>query len=133
MIYIKSFNEDLNINDALEYLKLCFIDMSDEYGIYVENDLGEDNDGISISYIDDNDQFMITTPMVWVKGVTGGLKKAKFGFESIESLVNYGELFLKFSKCIEEGLSKFSSRYNFEHSMTLTDFINVYIYNVEEK
>lgn len=139
MKHLNKFNEALDKNkpsepafvEILEYLKLCFIDMTDEYGFYDSDE--DDNDGVSISHNDDYDTYHVATPMVWTDGVSFGLKNVKIGFDDVNSLVSFGELFNKLSKDVEEGLAKFGSRYNFEHSIVLSEYFEVTIYEPKEK
>lgn len=136
MKHIKNFNENLNeddADDALEYLKLCFIDMSDEYGIYDES--AHDNDGVSITYSIDDELFMIVSSSIWVNGINYSDKRSSINlkFDNIDASIEYAELFLKVSKDIQDGLKKFSIKYKFKYTVLLGDYLEVNIFDVEEK
>ena len=132
MKHINKFSESSKKDDILEYLKICFLDMFDEYGEFNPNNTGGHVEGMSIEYLHTtHDIYLVSTPAIWVSGVF--FTKNHTEFEDSDALINYAEFSVKLSKAIQEGMSKFSIKYNYESNIYLSDYIEVKIWAVEEK
>ena len=127
MKYLKKF-EGESYKDAVEYLKVCLIDMLDEYGIYNDDGDYDDDEGVCIEVI--SYAITVITPTIYIgastpKGETfKNISEYRDKIALIEKVLNY----------LEEGIDKFRIKYKFDYILyNNDDYIYVEISNIIEK
>lgn len=114
MKHLRTFESKDNI---IEYLKICFIDFIDEYG-YSDDDYGNDDDRFIIQ--NSRDVYVLASPC--------------FDFtDDFNGLIDYKNTLIKFTDYIQDGLSKFGIRYNFDNSIKIDEYIEIKLTNIEKK
>lgn len=112
MKYLKKFEGD-SYKDAVEYLKVCLIDMVDKYGVYNNDDDDyDDGDGVYIGVTSYNENVItVITP----KTYTGTYSTKGEIFHNIEEYRNKISFIEKLINYLEEGIEKFKIKYKFDY------------------
>lgn len=110
---ILKFNEsnEGSLITFIDYVKLCFIDLTDIHGIEPEEKTTDDENGVGFAYDSEHNE---GDQLLWVN-IT---KFDSFNyFDSIDHLINYNKKEFDNIEMIKDAISKIETRYKIKYSV----------------